>query len=122
MKTLKVPGQNFERSQVVDLTASGSFTGGTVLVHRVGQCITISVLTDLTHVSASVVASAVAAIPSWARPAANKTNIYGLATVQLHEITIGSDGTLTTSYFDNAFAASNKTSSGTFCSITFVVV
>lgn len=65
---------NYRQTTTVDLTGSGSFTGGTLRVSRVDNLIIVVATVLPTFSSASAVSSASGVIPSWARP---PTDILG---------------------------------------------
>src|SRR5690606_6893015 len=60
--------------ETVDLTGSGDFTVGTLLIKRVGDHVTIQSTSTLTFSSATDINSASGAIPEWARPPSTVRN------------------------------------------------
>lgn len=109
------------QSVVVDLTGSGDFTGGTLLVSKVGNQVTISVLTALTHASNSAPGSASGVLPTWARPAGNKT-VSGLITtgVGINRLIADPTGGITSAYYNTAMAARTATTSGVDATLSYI--
>lgn len=98
------------QEQVIDLTGSGDFTGGSIRVSKVGQSVTITQISTATFLSNDNPASAVGLIPEWARPSAN-VFITSTSTATTYMVAVRSNGT-----YDFVFRAagtsnpSNRTS------------
>lgn len=106
----------------LDLTGSGSFTAGTILVERIGRTVTITSSANLTHASSGSVSSASGLLPTWARPtSADKYNLYVFTSSDIRAVLAATDGTLTTQYRDYTGAGFSRTSSGDFITISYVV-
>lgn len=104
------------RSAVIDLTGSGDFTEGEVLVTRVGRQVTVSTVSNLIHSSADTVESTVGVLPSWARPLENKTNVVIFGSAFILEYRARANGSIGCSYRDWAggfTSRSNCTVDGT---------
>jgi len=108
-------------SEAVDMTSSGSFTGGSFLVRRIGKQVTISGLTDPTHASSNNPISAAGLVPSWATPASRKINVYTIGTSEARRVDIDTTGTIEFSYYTSAFALTSLTSAGSSFNITYNV-
>jgi len=93
-----------DNSTTVDLTSSGTLTGGVVKVTRVGDQVTTTITTALTHASANTASSAAGVIPDWARPTLNQasTIVQGSS---LWYLEVQTDGTLQLEYYDSSLAA-----------------
>jgi hypothetical protein len=100
-----------KRSETLNLTGSGDFTGGTVQVAKVGNLVTVAVLTSLTHASSATPVSASGVVPTWARPSSEKRNQYQ-GTNEFYVTSAGLIG------FARAGAA---TSSGTTPNVSYTV-
>lgn len=62
-------------SEIIDLTGSGNFTGGSIKVERVGNIVSIQAITALTFTSSAGPNSAVGILPEWARPDVDSYNL-----------------------------------------------
>ena len=74
----------FYQEATVALTGSGAFTGGTLLVTKVGRQVTLTALGASTGGTDSIAESASGVIPTWARPASGggicvQTNLVNAA-------------------------------------------
>lgn len=118
--TVTVPSDFFPNNATIS-TVSGSFTGGEIKVSRLGNQVTVSATSDLTHASLSDVSSAVGLIPEWARPSAIKSNMYNIESSALRRVSVDTDGTLRTTYFDNTYSLTAVTSSTVQLTITYYV-
>lgn len=113
-----IPSIEF-KSEVV--TANGSFTGGTLLVTKLGNQVSIRALTDLTHASASAPSSSVGLIPEWARPSDITTNVYFANTTEVRRFIVNADGGIATGYFNYAGSLTNLTGSGPMVATSYPV-
>ena len=104
-----LPGQ---RSEVIDLTGSGSFTGGSMRVSQAGGVVAISAIVAPTHASSSYIVSAAGLIPEWATPSLSAFNAYYSAATRL-TIQVDPDGTFTAIYSAAAVSSGGFTISYT---------
>lgn len=111
LESLDSNQSGFVRSQTINVTGSGNFTGGSIKVIRIGDVVTISSAgnADLTHASAASAASAAGLLPTWARPGQFTTNVSDLNGSWLTRVEVSANGTLGFSYRDYAGAGSNQT-------------
>jgi len=110
----------YRKSQTIDLTGSGDFTGGEIQVERVGNIVTISETVDATFASSAIPASAAGLLPEWARPNDTRNNVYGLFSGGTLETFVQSDGALRFEFRDWAGSTLSQTSAFTFA-ITYSV-
>lgn len=100
----------YRKSQTIDLTGSGDFTGGEIQVERVGNIVTVAITGSITYSSSSGAVSASGVLPDWARPDSNTqrdvTNASGSA-VYLIDITTA--GTINISSYNWAGSLTNTT-------------
>lgn len=104
-------------STVIDLATdpnAGDFTDGSILVKRVGDIVTVSVLSSLIHATLSSASSSNGLLPSWAIPDAGVNTAYLTESAGSRTIVIGSLGQLITSYYSATFSNVTRSSSGTF--------
>ncbi len=112
-----------DRRAVIDVTGSGDFTAGTLIVTRAGRIVTI---TDdsgdqVTFSSASTPTSASGLIPTWARPNTQKINDYSFSASQVFRITVDSSGTVEFSFVDWAGSASVRTDASFGWTLTYSI-
>lgn len=100
-----------KRKAYLDATGNGNFTGGLLLVERLGNQVTISVEANLTHSSLQNPVSATGFLPTWARPTTEITNTYKFFGSSGDSVRIFSDGQVTLAYRTSGLAGANKTSS-----------
>lgn len=113
---------SYERYEELDVTGSGDLTGGTLLISRIGRMVTIQSKTELTHANGSNRSTATGFIPEWARPSTSSVgNAYIMTSSQLQEVIIDTLGQLYLLYYNSSFAASNRTTSGPYLTITYIV-
>lgn len=96
---------SFQREEIIDLTGSGGFTGGTIRVNRTGNIVTIGIQDTLTYASSTTVSSAAGALPSWALPDdiyRNPGNADGTA---VYRISVDTSGIFTVNTLDWAGAS-----------------
>jgi hypothetical protein len=110
----------YRKSQTIDLTGSGDFTGGEIQVERVGNVVTISETATATFASATIPESAAGLIPDWALPATFKNNLYSLSSGLVTEVFVQTDGKLRFEFRDWAGSTSAQTSALQF-GITYTV-
>lgn len=98
----------------LSLSGSGSFTGGTLYYTRVGNLVTLAI-GSITHASAAGVSSAAGLLPASLRPQAGFVNNLGVITgspASATRMEVSSDGSISVSYYDQAFAGISKTGVG----------
>lgn len=110
----------FERYEVIDLTGSGDFIGGSIGVGRTGNQVSITALTDITHASLSSASSAAGIIPSWARPGADKSTIF-TNTIQIFRAFVTSSGAFGTNYTDYTGTGAARTGAGSLGTLAYYV-
>lgn len=110
----------YQKDEEIDVSSSGDFTSGTILVERINRTVTITFLTQLDHASMSTATSASGLIPEWARPNQEKNNTYavGATTFQLRSFP---DGKIRTIYLDDNGSNTNRTNASELGSITYSV-
>ena len=111
----------YRRSEVIDCTGSGDFTGGSIRVSRVGSLVDISIITSLTFSSASQPASAVGLLPAWARPEATRNNVGAFSATALRVFDARADGQVRFEFRNFSGSLTNATSSGTGPGISYTV-
>lgn len=113
----------FQRQEIIiNLAAIGNYTAGSIKIVRIGNQVTISALSNLTHASNSQPSTGSGIIPEWARPSVVKYNIY-LATTSgsFYRVDVDPNGTLGTVYFNTALALVALTDASNGISITYTV-
>lgn len=108
------------KSEEIDLTGSGDFTGGSIRVTKdaVGQ-VNISVVDSPTHASASSVDSASGLLPVWARPEGTRRNVSQMGGSVVIQTTVESNGTLSFEYNDWTGSGANYTTAFNSPSISY---
>jgi hypothetical protein len=99
----------YQRQEIINLTGSGSFTGGTVEIQRVGSIVSIISLTSLTFASSSSPGSAAGVLPEWATPEVTVTNVFTHGATLVSRCSAGSDGSLSFIFRDWAGGTTNQT-------------
>lgn len=105
--TVSVP---ITQEQVINLSGSGNFTGGSIRVARAGSVVSISILSAITYSSASSASSASGLIPEWARPLITVSNGMTFNGPYLMEMRIAANGILSVQTYTNAGGTQNVTS------------
>lgn len=105
--------------EVIDLTSSGDFTGGKILVTRVGDQVTVDMIDDATHASSSSVSSAAGLIPSWAVPDESKANVYSSTSARVFRVAVLNNGSLSVQYRDWSGDFFSGTGVNSFASISY---
>lgn len=111
----------YQRQEVIDLTGSGSFTGGSIRVSRTGNIVMVDGVTNPTFASASNVSSATGLIPVWARPPEGTLNITSMSGASVTYIYIQSNGTLSFQFRDWTGALVAQTSTSNLTGATTAV-
>lgn len=93
-------GITYQNQEVVDLTSSGAFTSGSILVSRTGNMVSISIISTLNFSSTSNAVSAVGILPSWAIPDSPYTNVARQGNVFVSQFTVYDDGSVGVSFID----------------------
>jgi len=107
---------NYYNKEVVDASGSGNFTGGSFLVERINQAVTITCITELTHSSLAAPESANGLIPAWARPPATRSTMYTAGSSNNREVQSLSNGRIRFVYRNWSGAGTSETSTlGNFC-------
>jgi len=112
----------YRKSQTIDLTGSGDFTGGEIQVERVGNIVTATVR-DSTFSASSSVSSAIGLLPEWARPSASldtPTNVFFQDATRVYKIQFDNDGSVKGSFNDWAGSPSATTAIN-FATISYTV-
>lgn len=110
----------YRKSQVIDLTGSGDFTGGEIQVERVGNIVSITSLVNPTFSSSAIPSSATGLLPEWARPVDRIANAYSINSGSIDEVSATELGELSFEFRDYAGAGDNQTSAIDF-SLSYVV-
>ena len=111
-----------ERSDVIDVSDSGDFTAGKILVARVADTITVDVLENISFPANNVPASADGLLPDWARPTTTKSHVYRFTSTQIRRIAVTANGAVSFEFAAIADgAASNRVTSSAEASITYPV-
>ena len=109
------------RKETIDMTGSGSFTGGVITVTRNGNLVNITCTAELLH-SASGSPASTAILPTWARPDANfMQQVYALDSAVVKMVFINSTGDLNFRYRDWAGALKTTITATQTFSITYNV-
>jgi len=111
----------YERSEIIDLTGSGDYTGGTISVRRVGNQVTIQSETALTHASLSTATSAAGVIPDWAIPEVNRFNVCVTDTSLIYRCEVFSNGTFRSNYRNYSGTLQTQTTDNSFSSLSYSV-
>lgn len=110
-----------DNETTIDLTGSGQFTGGDIKVVRVGDIVTISALNIINNSSSSDATSAAGLIPVWARPVAQKRNIYEAGASEVYTMIVNPDGTFRIQYRDYSGTLVNRTSGAATGTLSYVI-
>jgi hypothetical protein len=104
----------YYREQLLNLTGSGNFTGGTLKIVSDGQSATLSIVSQATHATSAAPNSATGAIPVWARPDSTKGTVYSFgSTNTAYWFFVQPDGTFGFRYYTNATTQSRTVSDTT---------
>ena len=110
------------RTQTIDLTSSGSFTGGEIVVQKIDRTVVITTTSAATFSSSDTGSSASGLIPEWARPSSEKHNTYTvIATDGIYTMKVASDGTLSYQSLNSALGGNSVTTVTALGSITYIV-
>lgn len=122
--TLSCNGTNYQiislGSEVATANLDNTFTGGALKIVKNGNMVTVITTSAATHSSSST-PSSTAIIPTWARPAADKSTLYFMSGAGVFYVAIGSNGTLQTIYRDWAGSLISNTNAGVQICITYSV-
>lgn len=112
---------NYNRNvatQIIDLTGRGSFTGGVLLVSRVKNRATTTLIESLTYASSTIASANI--LPQYLHPLGSVRNITDIVTNALLRIGIDSSGTIFVTRLDSSLNAISTTSSGGGFSISYL--
>ena len=106
---------------VIPMSGSGNFTGGSIIVSRSDNVVTIAVNENLTHASSVGPNSATGALPEWARPSSSKGSTYSSgASNASFWFFVQADGAFGMRYYSGGTAIS-RTSTTTDATISYPV-
>lgn len=120
-RVFTVPFDFFPKTKTLSSISSGSYTGGELKISRLGNQVTISASSTLTHANLTAATSASGLIPSWARPSSTKSNIYLVTGGALFQVSVAPDGTLSTNYLDQVYSGTGRTGTTSNLTITYFV-
>ena len=110
------------KQETVDMTGSGSFTGGQLTITRIGDVVNISSSQTLTFASSSDIDSASGVVPDWALPRGNEFNLPAFNTSgAIYRCLIQSDGTINLRIFNFSGTSFAQTSDAGVFNVTYTV-
>lgn len=116
----KIAYGTYQRQELIDLTGQGDFTGGSLLVSRVGSNVTVQTQSTITFVSNSN-PDAAGVIPSWARPSDRKNNIFTNSTSIIYTVTVDETGAFDLIFRNYSGSLTALTSSSSDLTISYSI-
>jgi hypothetical protein len=114
MKAGQLATTGYYREQLLSLTGSGNFTGGTLKIVSDGQRATLSIVAQATHSTSVAPNSATGAVPEWARPESTKGAVYSFGSTSAgYWFFVQPDGTFGFRYYASSTAQSRSVSDTT---------